>query len=78
MNKIISYLLLFLLAVPSAFAGEDGRVKDWGHLTGSLESNNHFYMEDAANVCLVGIRAFASIMRELRICILFIYPYICT
>ena len=49
MNKTILYLLLFLLAVPSVFAGENEREKDLGHLTGSLESTNHFYVEDAAN-----------------------------
>ena len=45
-------LLLCLLTVPFAFAGGDkaehGK-KDWGYLTGSLESTNHFYVEDVAN-----------------------------
>ena len=49
MKKPLLYLLLCLLAIPSAFAGEDNKKKDWGHLTGSLESTNHFYVEDAAN-----------------------------
>lgn len=49
MKKALISLLLCLLAVPSAFAGEQSHKKDWGHLTGSLESNNHFYVEDAAN-----------------------------
>ena len=49
MKKTILYLLLCLFAVPSAFAGEDAEKKDWGYVTGSLESNNHFYKEDAAN-----------------------------
>ena len=49
MRKTIIYLLLCLFAVPSAFAGEDTEKKDWGYVTGSLESTNHFYMEDAAN-----------------------------
>jgi len=51
MKKILSYILLSLFAV-SAAAGNDGSdkgKKDWGYLTGSLESTNHFYVEDAAN-----------------------------
>ena len=49
MNKAILSLLLCLFAVPSAFADQGTEKKDWGYVTGSLESNNHFYMEDAAN-----------------------------
>ena len=49
MKKTLTYLLLCLFAIPSAFAGEGDDKKDWGHLTGSLESTNHFYVEDAAN-----------------------------
>ena len=51
MKKIISHILLSLFAV-SALAANDGsdkEKKDWGYLTGSLESTNHFYVEDAAN-----------------------------
>lgn len=43
-------MLLCLMAVPFAFAGGDkAEKKDWGYLTGSLESTNHFYVEDVAN-----------------------------
>ena len=49
MKKTILYLLLCLFVAPTAFAGDDAKKKDWGHLAGSLESTNHFYVEDAAN-----------------------------
>ena len=49
MKKTILYLLLCLVAIPSAFAEEDAKKKDWGYVTGSLESNNHVYVEDIAN-----------------------------
>ena len=52
MRKTLSYILLTLAVLPCAFAGNDGdakQKKDWGYLTGSLESTNHFYVEDAAN-----------------------------
>lgn len=49
MKKTILYLLLCFIAVPSAFAGEDAKKKDWGYLTGSLESTSHVYVEDMAN-----------------------------
>lgn len=49
MKKTILYLLLCLVALPSAFAQEDAKKKDWGYVTGSLESNNHVYVEDVAN-----------------------------
>ena len=49
MKNTILYLLLCLVALPSAFAQEDAKKKDWGYVTGSLESNNHVYVEDVAN-----------------------------
>ena len=49
MKKTILFLLICLLASPSLFAGDDAKKKDWGHLTGSLESTNHLYVEDQAN-----------------------------
>lgn len=51
MKKTI--LLLLCLAAVSATAPAkektDKDKKDWGYLTGSLESTNHFYVEDPAN-----------------------------
>lgn len=45
MRRILFILsALFLCAAVSAAEKEK---KDWGYLTGSLESNNHFYVEDA-------------------------------
>ena len=52
MKKTLLYMMLCLVAVPCAFAGNDKAAKerkDWGYLTGSLESTNHFYVEDVAN-----------------------------
>ena len=49
MKKTIITVLLCLVAVPAVFAGDDDKKKDWGYLTGSLESTNHFYVEDEAN-----------------------------
>ena len=49
MKKTILYIILCLAAIPSAFAEEDAKKKDWGYVTGSLESNNHVYVEDVAN-----------------------------
>ena len=49
MKNTILYLLLCLVVLPSAFAQEDAKKKDWGYVTGSLESNNHVYVEDVAN-----------------------------
>ena len=52
MKRTIISLLLCLVAAPFAFAGGDKaqkEKKDWGYLTGSLESTNHFYVEDVAN-----------------------------
>ena len=45
-------MLLCLVAAPCAMAGNDKtekEKKDWGYLTGSLESTNHLYVEDVAN-----------------------------
>ena len=49
MKKTILYILLCFIAIPSAYAGDDAKKKDWGYLTGSLESTNHVYVEDVAN-----------------------------
>ena len=49
MKNTILYLLLCLVALPSAFAQEGAEKKDWGYVTGSLESTNHVYVEDVAN-----------------------------
>lgn len=49
MKKTILYLLLCLVALPS-FAEEGAdKKKDWGYVTGSLESTNHIYVEDEVN-----------------------------
>lgn len=52
MKKLFTYIFFCLSFLPVLSAGNDGSVKDkkdWGYLTGSLESTNHFYVEDAAN-----------------------------
>ena len=49
MKKTILYIVLCVAVLPSAFAGEDAKKKDWGYVTGSLESNNHVYVEDVPN-----------------------------
>lgn len=52
MKKLFLYILLCLVAAPVVTAGTDKTEKgkkDWGYLTGSLESTNHLYVEDAAN-----------------------------
>lgn len=49
MKNTILYLLLCLVALPSAYAQEGAEKKDWGYVTGSLESTNHVYVEDVAN-----------------------------
>jgi hypothetical protein len=52
MKKLFLYMLLCLVASPVVTAGTDKTEKgkkDWGYLTGSLESTNHLYVEDAAN-----------------------------
>ena len=49
MKKTILYIVLCIAVLPSAFAGEDAKKKDWGYVTGSLESNNHVYVEDVPN-----------------------------
>ena len=44
--------MLCLVAAPFAAAGSDDAEKgkkDWGYVTGSLESTNHLYVEDVAN-----------------------------
>lgn len=46
MKRILSVSFLLTLAL-SLYSEERGR-KDWGYLTGSLESNNHIYVEDPA------------------------------
>lgn len=48
MKRIFAYLLICFFAAPTLFAGDDTR-KDWGRLTGSLESTSHVYVEDQAN-----------------------------
>ena len=49
MKKIITYLLLCLFVAPAVFAEEKSQKKDWGRVTGSFESTNHYYVDDAAN-----------------------------
>ena len=49
MKKTILYIILSLVAIPSVFAGEDSKKKDWGHLTGSIESTSNVYVEDVPN-----------------------------
>ena len=45
-NRFLISAVAFFLSLP-LFAG-NGEEKDWGYLTGSLESNNHVYVEDVA------------------------------
>ena len=47
MKKTILTILSTAVAI-AAFA-EEKEKKDWGYVTGSLESNNHVYVEDVAN-----------------------------
>lgn len=49
--KKLFLILLCAVAVSAVDAKEksDKEKKDWGYLTGSLESTNHFYVEDVAN-----------------------------
>ena len=51
MKKLFSILLCVGLALGAADAKEksERKDKDWGHLTGSFESTDHFYVEDVAN-----------------------------
>ena len=48
MKKTIGLILGLTVAALSVSA-EEKEKKDWGYLTGSLESTNHVYVEDAAN-----------------------------
>ena len=48
MKKTILILTAFMMTAVSAFS-EDKEKKDWGYLTGSLESTNHVYVKDAGN-----------------------------
>ena len=41
-------LTAFALLLSVSLAAQEKEKKDWGYLTGSLESNNHVYVEDAA------------------------------
>ena len=51
MKKLFTILLFLAALMNSSVAKEksDKDKKDWGYLTGSLESTNHFYVEDVAN-----------------------------
>ena len=51
MKRLFTVLLCIGLAVVAADAKQksDKKDRDWGYLTGSLESTNHFYVEDVAN-----------------------------
>lgn len=51
MKKLFTILLCLAALVNTSVAKEksDKEKKDWGYLTGSLESTNHFYVEDVAN-----------------------------
>ena len=46
-KTILMVAALFMTAV-SLFSADDEK-KDWGYLTGSLESTNHVYVADPAN-----------------------------
>ena len=48
MKKTILILTALVMTAVSAFS-EDKEKKDWGYLTGSLESTNHVYVKDLAN-----------------------------
>ena len=48
MKKTILILTALMMTAVSAFS-EDKEKKDWGYLTGSLESTNHVYVKDAGN-----------------------------
>ena len=49
MKKLFTILLCLAALMNTSVAKEksDKDKKDWGYLTGSLESTNHFYVEDA-------------------------------
>ena len=51
MKKLFTILICvgFIMNVADARQKPDNKEKDWGYLTGSLESTNHFYVEDVAN-----------------------------
>ena len=51
MKKLFTILLCLAALMNTSVAKEksDKNKKDWGYLTGSLESTNHFYVEDVAN-----------------------------
>ena len=51
MKKLFTILLCLAALMNTSVAKEksDKDKKDWGYLTGSLESTNHFYVEDVAN-----------------------------
>ena len=51
MKKLFTILLFLAALMNTSVAKEksDKDKKDWGYLTGSLESTNHFYVEDVAN-----------------------------
>ena len=48
MKKTFLILTALVMTAVSAFS-EDKEKKDWGYLTGSLESTNHVYVKDLAN-----------------------------
>ena len=48
MKKTVLILTALMMTAVSAFS-EDKEKKDWGYLTGSLESTNHVYVKDAGN-----------------------------
>ena len=48
MKKTILILTALVMTAVSAFS-EDKEKKDWGYLTGSLESTNHVYVKDLSN-----------------------------
>ena len=49
MKKTILLILAAAFSIGLVAAKEDKDKKDWGYLTGSLESTNHVYVEDVAN-----------------------------
>ena len=63
MKKLFSVFALAVAASFVAFAQEDedsGKEKAKGYLTGSLETTNHFYVDDAKTGALVGDDRFGS------------------
>lgn len=49
MKRTILLILAVAFSLGFASAKEDKEKKDWGYLTGSLESTNHVYVEDVPN-----------------------------